>query len=72
MPDVRGYQIECGNGCQSCLPRGFARSSGSSSASTVTVWRPEGSSAAVMSAENDVWPPSCDVTKRPFTHTCAR
>ena len=32
MPVVRGYQMECGSSCQSCLPRGFARSSGSSSA----------------------------------------
>ena len=50
MPVVRGYQMACGSSCQSCLPRGLARSCGSSSTSTVTVWRPDGSSAAVMSA----------------------
>jgi hypothetical protein len=30
IPHVRGYQIECGDSCQSCLPRGWARSFGSS------------------------------------------
>ncbi len=28
IPVVRGYQIECGSSCQSCLPRGLARSRG--------------------------------------------
>ena len=36
IPVVRGYQIECGSSCQSCLPRGLARSCGSSSARTTT------------------------------------
>ena len=40
MPLVRGYQIECGSSCQSCLPRGFARSCGSSSALTTIVIAP--------------------------------
>ncbi len=35
-----GYQIECGSSCQSCLPRGFARSAGSSSARTTSVCVP--------------------------------
>jgi hypothetical protein len=35
MPVVRGYQIAWGWSCQSCLPRGFARSAGSSNARTV-------------------------------------
>ena len=37
MPVVRGYQMECGWSCQSCLPRGFERSAGSSWAQTTTV-----------------------------------
>ena len=34
MPVVRGYQIECGSSSQSCLPRGLARSAGSSSSTS--------------------------------------
>jgi hypothetical protein len=54
MPVVRGYQIECGSSSQSCLPRGLARSAGSSSTNTVTVCLPSAFMAAVMSAENGV------------------
>ena len=60
IPVVRGYQIECGWSCQSCLPRGLARSCGSSSArTTISHSRPvgeirhvhaEGRIATVMSA----------------------
>ena len=71
MPVVRGYQIACGSVCQSCLPRGLVRSCGSSIAITVTVCRPDGSSIAVMSAENGVWPPSCVAASWPLTQTRA-
>jgi hypothetical protein len=36
MPLVRGYQMACGSSSQSCFPRGFARSAGSSAARTTT------------------------------------
>ena len=35
IPVVRGYQMECGSSFQSCLPRGFSRSAGSSFARTI-------------------------------------
>lgn len=38
MPVVRWYQIACGSGSQSCLPRGMRPSSGSSNARTTTAW----------------------------------
>ena len=52
MPVVRWYQMSCGSGRQSCLPRGWAGSSTGSSARTTTTWSPVGSSASVMSAWN--------------------
>jgi hypothetical protein len=71
MPVVRGYQIECGSSSQSCLPRGLARSAGSSSTNTVTTCLPSAFMAVVMSAENGVWPPSCSATSWPLTQTLA-
>ena len=67
MPVVRGYQMECGLSCQSCFPRGLARSCGSSSARTTISSVPD-RAASVTSAANGVYPPSCgtdDVPVRP-------
>jgi hypothetical protein len=54
MPVVRGYQIECGSSFQSCLPRGLARSAGSSSTRTTIVWGPPSTSRSVSSTEKGV------------------
>ena len=50
MPVVRWYQMSCGAGRQSCLPRGWAGSSVGSSARTTTTCSPPSPSASVMSA----------------------
>ena len=70
MPVHRGYQMLCGFSCQSCLPRGLARSQGSSWACTTTSSSPPWS-RSVMSAKNGVYPPSCLITRAPFTQTRA-
>jgi hypothetical protein len=72
IPVVRSYQMMWGRGRQSCLPRGCVMSVGMSSARTVTTCSASGRSAAVMSAENGVWPPSWAATWIPLTHTVAR
>lgn len=71
MPVVRGYQMPWGSRFQSCLPRGFSMSNGSSSAQTATTCGPSAFSAKVMSAEKGVCPPSCVATLMPLTQTRA-
>jgi hypothetical protein len=71
MPVVRGYQMECGWSCQSCFPRGFARSSGSSSARTTISRFSDFSTHAEASNENGVYPPRCVPSRYPFAHTVA-
>ncbi len=70
IPVVLGYQMECGSNFQSCLPRGLARSAGSSSARTTSSWVP-GRSTSVTSATKGVYPPWCSQTRVPFTQTVA-
>ena len=57
IPVVRGYQMECELSFQSCFPRGFARSCGSSNARTTISCVPFSASASVISAVNGVYPP---------------
>ncbi len=71
MPVVRGYQIECGSSFQSCLPRGFSRSSELSSARTTISCTVPSTKACVISAQNGVNPPWCEHIRLPFTHTSA-
>ena len=54
MPVVRWYQMECGSACQSCLPRGFETSSGSSSTRTTSGCAARSSRASVTSKLNGV------------------
>src|SRR5437667_2361411 len=72
MPVVRGYQMECGSSCQSCLPRGLERSRGSSYARTVIVCGRLDKTESVISTKKGVYPPSCVVAGKSLIQTVAR